>query len=57
MSELRIYSPEYYRALHDIERRHPWARAMRRLETKLINRHLPPGRARTFDAGCGASVF
>jgi SAM-dependent methyltransferase len=54
----RIFSREYYRALHDIERRHPWARAMRRLEIALFNRFTRgPGPLRTLDAGCGAGVF
>lgn len=58
MSEVRIFTPEYYRALHDIERRHPWARAMRRLEIALVNRFLDAsGDVKTLDAGCGAGVF
>lgn len=58
MSAVRIFSPEYYRALHDIERRHPWARAMRRLEIALIERFTRPEQTlRTLDAGCGAGIF
>jgi SAM-dependent methyltransferase len=58
VSEVRIFTPEYYRALHDIERRHPWARAMRRLEIALAGRYLDTkAEIRTLDAGCGAGVF
>jgi SAM-dependent methyltransferase len=58
VSALRIFSREYYRALHDVERRHPWARAMRRIEIALLERYAPRGqRLRTLDAGCGAGVF
>ena len=54
----RIFSPDYYRALREIERRHPWARAMRRLEIALIDRHAPHRpRLRTLDVGCGAGLF
>ena len=58
VSALRIFSREYYRALHDIERRHPWARAMRRLEEALFDRFVKgDGPVRTLDAGCGAGIF
>ena len=58
MGALRIFSREYYRALHDIERRHPWARAMRCTEIALFDRHVArERRIRTLDAGCGAGLF
>jgi SAM-dependent methyltransferase len=58
VTPVRIFSPEYYRALHDIERSHPWARAMRRLEIALIRRFAPAAEPlRTLDAGCGAGLF
>lgn len=58
MSAVRIFEAEYYRRLRDIERRHPWARSMRRLETRLLDRYLPAGsRLRILDAGCGAGIF
>jgi SAM-dependent methyltransferase len=55
---LRIYSREYYRALHDIERRHPWALSMRRTGIALIDRYAPRDRPlRALDLGCGAGLF
>ncbi len=58
MSAVRIFEAEYYRRLRDIERRHPWARSMRRLETRILARHLSTGDPlRVLDAGCGAGIF
>ncbi len=58
MSAPRIFEPDYYRRLRDIERRHPWARSMRRLESRLLERYVPVnGPARVLDAGCGAGIF
>ena len=58
MSAVRIFQADYYRRLRDIERRHPWARSMRRLETRLLDRYIPAeGALRVLDAGCGAGIF
>ena len=58
MSAVRIFEDDYYRRLRDIERRHPWARSMRRLEMRALDRYLPQDQpCRTLDAGCGAGIF
>ncbi len=52
----RIYSPEYYRVLADVEHRDPWALAMREVGLGLIEGRLRPGGA-ILDLGCGAGLF
>lgn len=54
----KILTPEYYRRLEEIEDTHPWARAMRSISHRLIERH---GRGQApsslLDAGCGTGGF
>lgn len=54
----RIFTPEYYRRLARLERRHPWFLGTRRVATEVITTVLgrPTGGLRVLDVGCGTGA-
>jgi SAM-dependent methyltransferase len=53
----RIFSPEYYRKLEQVEQNNPWSMHMQRLALALLGRFDRSGFERVLDAGCGAGFF
>lgn len=53
----RVFSPEYYDRLREIEDRHWWSIGMREIELRLLRRHLPPRPLDILDAGCGTGIM
>jgi len=57
MESPRIYSPEYYGRIHELEERHWWYIGMRAVAASLLRSHSTSGgRRRVLDAGCGTGA-
>ena len=52
-----ILTRPYYERLAELEDKHPWTQAMRRMGLELASRCSGPAPARILDAGCGTGRF
>ena len=53
----KILAPLYYERLSELEDKHPWTDAMRRMALELTSRYAVPAPTRALDAGCGTGRF
>ena len=53
----KILAPLYYERLSELEDKHPWTDAMRRMTLELASRYAVPAPTRVLDAGCGTGRF
>ena len=53
----KILTRPYYERLAELEDKHPWSQAMRRMGLELAARYGGPAPARILDAGCGTGRF
>src|SRR5882724_69284 len=53
----RVFSPEYYLRLYELEDRHWWSIGMREIERRLLRPYLAEGPLDILDAGCGSGVM
>ncbi|MBI1745726.1 MAG: class I SAM-dependent methyltransferase [Acidobacteria bacterium] len=54
----KIFTPEYYQRLFDVEERHWWSIGMRAIAARMLDQSLPGRRADFWilDAGCGTGL-
>ena len=53
----KILTRPYYERLSELEDKHPWTQAMRRMGLELAARYAGPVPNRVLDAGCGTGRF
>jgi SAM-dependent methyltransferase len=53
----KILTRPYYERLSELEDKHPWTEAMRRMALELVSRRAAPAPTRVLDAGCGTGRF
>jgi ubiquinone/menaquinone biosynthesis C-methylase UbiE len=54
----KIYSPEYYQQLYNLEREHWWCRGMREIASSILDKKISqPLPIKVLDAGCGTGLF
>ena len=53
----KILTPPYYERLSELEDKHPWTQAMRRMGLELAAHYAGPVPTRVLDAGCGTGRF